>query len=363
MNILKLTITTLLIILATATNAQDTTWNESIDIIKKYKSNILFGSSNKTEDELEYTVSDNGKIIYDYVYKNDSDGYRTTKYTIELKHLKDVLTTYNKWINKSHKLMFDGDYVLIEKFVGPQSRRLLRNTVNKNFIWIGFTSDTNLETKKLIIKSLQNLANRSASSESAGLDKTLVPSNELAAWVDSYGLQKLISKAEGGNPIAQRRLGRYYRFVSKDDEEAVQWYEQAANQLDFIALGNLAYHLENGYGVEVDKEEAAICLAFKNAVAPYGQSRINGIRGLIGLENARNLIMEVLVEELLRNGDLFKITNDKDVIANVYYNVAEFFETGVASKYPKDISKAIAFYKLSSDYGNRHAKKKLSELD
>ncbi|WP_141719741.1 tetratricopeptide repeat protein [Roseivirga misakiensis] len=324
---------------------------ENISIIKENMPYILLANNKKKEQEENFSIS-GSKVTYNYGYFSAYGDYKGYMYSFQFSDLKEVELENGI----AAKLVFNGEDVTYQYAIGkafaPAGRARYYNKIAISF--------TNMEAGKLVTKALQRVANGSLKNSITEMDKTLVPSNKVKEWVSNYGLQNLIDQAEDGNAVAQRRLGRYYRFVAKNDEEAVKWYEKAANQLDFYALGNLAYHLENGYGVEVDKEEAAYSLAFKNAIAPYGESRINGIRGLIGLDNARNLIMEVLVEELIRDGDLFEITDDKDIIGNVFYNVAEFFETGVASDYPKDLSKARAFYDLASDYGHEHAKIKLA---
>jgi hypothetical protein len=73
-------------------------------------------------------------------------------------------------------------------------------------------------------------------------------------------ISELQTKAEAGDAIAQRNLGRAYREgdgVPKNEEVAVKWFREAANQGDAAAENDLGVAYRTGEGVARDKEEAA----------------------------------------------------------------------------------------------------------
>ena len=80
----------------------------------------------------------------------------------------------------------------------------------------------------------------------------------------------LIEKAEGGDAVAQWRVGLKYakgEGVLKDDKEAVKWYRKAADQGLSNAQVKLGYAYENGEGVLKDYVKAYAWYslsAFKN---------------------------------------------------------------------------------------------------
>ena len=78
----------------------------------------------------------------------------------------------------------------------------------------------------------------------------------------AHGLE-LIGKAAGaGDPATQFLLGEYYhtgRFLARNDEQAVIWYQEAAGQNYLPAMKKLADILETGSsGISPDKKAAAV---------------------------------------------------------------------------------------------------------
>ena len=70
---------------------------------------------------------------------------------------------------------------------------------------------------------------------------------------------KLKAAAEKGHKKAQYRLGRCYdkgRGTTKDDQQAVLWYEKSANQGHAKAQYQLGKCYKDGEGVQKDKKKA-----------------------------------------------------------------------------------------------------------
>lgn len=72
--------------------------------------------------------------------------------------------------------------------------------------------------------------------------------NALAAGQADKAIQVLGSSASSGNPEAQNLMGEAY-FAKGDTTRASEWFEKAAKQDHAVAINNLGYLYENGYGV------------------------------------------------------------------------------------------------------------------
>ena len=98
-------------------------------------------------------------------------------------------------------------------------------------------------------------------------------------------LKKLRPLAERGNPKAQFRLGWMYGHgegVIQNDEEAVEWYQKAAQQDHVIAQFNLGTRYATGKGVIQAEEEAVKWHEKAIEQGPAGDQVILGIRYVNG---------------------------------------------------------------------------------
>lgn len=71
-------------------------------------------------------------------------------------------------------------------------------------------------------------------------------------------VEKLIVKAENGNPVSQFFLGFCYdngEGIPQDHREAVTWYRRAAEQGDSNARYELGFYYKMGQGVEEHNEQ------------------------------------------------------------------------------------------------------------
>lgn len=65
--------------------------------------------------------------------------------------------------------------------------------------------------------------------------------------------------AESGNSYAQYLLGNMYEngtFVEQNYDTALSYYKNSAAQNNIMAIGEMAFMKENGYGMPMNKEEA-----------------------------------------------------------------------------------------------------------
>ena len=81
------------------------------------------------------------------------------------------------------------------------------------------------------------------------------------AAVETFNENELRKAAEAGDTDAQLLLGTYYfnqssQETTADYERACHWFRQAANADHPEGMYNLAVCLENGFGVNADKQEA-----------------------------------------------------------------------------------------------------------
>lgn len=125
------------------------------------------------------------------------------------------------------------------------------------------------------------------------------------------------SEKMNGNKWAMYMLGRMYRngyYVEKDDKKAVEWFQKAADQMEYNAIGSLGIMYEEGRGVPRDYKKAA-------------QLYTKALEG--------NLIFVAI-----RLGDLYA--------------------KGLGVE--KDLNKAIELMTKSQAAGHEYAKKRLPEL-
>lgn len=251
-----------------------------------------------------------------------------------------------------------------------KSMKNLKIAVNKGFYNLDhIKSDTDLtilhshSSWNSILEKIQDNLNEHQKyyDEDGNLKREVIAKDKLSSWVNDFGLQKLIDETDY-SAVAQRRLARYYTFVDKNDKKKIKWLKEAARNYDYTALNNLAYAYKKGSGVAIDKNEAAVYYTKGACVAPYGESACFwGLRDLYGLEIASNIKMATMIK-MVDNEVTFSI-HDEYTLGNLLYNLAHYYEDGLASDYKADASKAKKYYKLSAKYGNEYAKKRLSELN
>ncbi|MEM6687293.1 MAG: hypothetical protein AAF617_16045, partial [Bacteroidota bacterium] len=241
----------------------------------------------------------------------------------------------------------------------------LKISVNKGFHYLDhIKNDTDLtilhsnSSWNSTLKKIQNNLHEHQKyyDEDGNLKREVIAKDKLGSWVTDFGLQKLIEEANGNSAVAQRRLARYYTFVDKNDKKKVRWLKEAATKFDYTALNNLAFAYKEGSGVAVDKKEAAIYYTKGACIAPYGKSGCFwGLRDFLGLEVASNIKMESMIEMV--NSKMTFLILDEYTLGNLLFNLAHYYEDGLASDYKADLSKAKKYYKRSANFGNEYAKK------
>jgi hypothetical protein len=94
----------------------------------------------------------------------------------------------------------------------------------------------------------------------SGCSKQTPPSvDEPNGVVSELTFDELLAKAEGGDAIAQSKLGsRYYKGkgVKQDYTQALKWYQKAAEQGDVYGQVNLGFFYCEGLGVEQNYDKA-----------------------------------------------------------------------------------------------------------
>jgi hypothetical protein len=103
---------------------------------------------------------------------------------------------------------------------------------------------------------------RSAAETTRGADTTQTQKDNKKGLAADDGLGSLSTlriAAEGGDAVAQRKLGIRYSSgagVERSPRDAARWYRRAALQGDAIAQGLLAVSYANGQGVTANRAEA-----------------------------------------------------------------------------------------------------------
>jgi len=108
-------------------------------------------------------------------------------------------------------------------------------------------------------------------------DEERKTSKELITELESFDLEEVQSRAESGHGFSQNDMGLFYAFgihVEEDFEEAVSWWETAADQENFIAMYNLGIaHLKGLGSLSKDQIEAHKWLNLAYARAYRSQYR------------------------------------------------------------------------------------------
>lgn len=83
--------------------------------------------------------------------------------------------------------------------------------------------------------------------------------NLFSSLLYNQNFKQMLKQAQDGDFYIQNKIGDMYRvgtYVAQDYEEALYWYERAANGGYVPAQTNLAQMYENGHGTKIDYEKA-----------------------------------------------------------------------------------------------------------
>ena len=207
--------------------------------------------------------------------------------------------------------------------------------------------------------------------------------------------------AEKGHAASCNNLGILYEYghgVSIDKEKAAELYLKAANGGSTVAMANIATQLINGVGVDVNLEQAVYWYeqGFQKGSLKCGfdlaDEYISGnhlekdvpkgveiLTKIIDLPHSSEDEKEYYVKALMSLADLYYygkedgIEEDNEQAYHLYRRAAE---EGEAKAYDRlgvmyefgyfvaiDINQAIYWYRLAAEKENKHAIKRLEEID
>jgi len=184
------------------------------------------------------------------------------------------------------------------------------------------------------------------------LDFELVQKDLLDKWVEDYGFSNLDALAENGDPVAQRRLGRYYSSVKNDNYTAVKWYKKGAENNDFFAIANLGAMYHNGDGVTKDRYEALKC--YKRAF------ELDGIVDKDILIQSMENLNGIKWTNEYRAGWYLDNAPQGNMLSQ--FHLASFYEKGYGGL-QEDIELAKKWYKKAADQGFKPAIAALINLE
>lgn len=169
---------------------------------------------------------------------------------------------------------------------------------------------------------------------------------ELPSFARNYPeeVKEELRRAIRGQPAAQANMGIRYREgkgVPKDDAEAVNWFQKAAEQGNPVAQYNLGLLYNHGYGVRIDRSAAESW--FRKAAA-------QGCRP---------------AQHLLTTGSFSGFAVSRDEVLGWYGNAAEQGDTDAqvwlgycyaqGKGVPIDDSEALKWYRKAAESGSAEA--------
>ena len=163
--------------------------------------------------------------------------------------------------------------------------------------------------------------------------------------LDKNVLEEVLNMAENDNIYAMFELGRYYDLnkVNKNYEEAVKWYEKAAEQGYPMAQVNLGLMYDDGRGVEQNYEKA---LELYRKAAEQGHITAQNIIGNM-YENGRGV--EQNYEEAAKW--YRKAAEQGNSAAQNNLGLMYYYGKGVE----EDDKKALEWYRKAAEQGNTAA--------
>ena len=170
--------------------------------------------------------------------------------------------------------------------------------------------------------------------------------------LDKNVLEEVLNMAENDNIYAMFELGRYYDLnkVNKNYEEAVKWYEKAAEQGYSMAQVNLGNMYANSKGVEQNYEEAAEWYK-KAAEQGYPVAQYN-----LGIMYANSKGVEQNYEEA---AEWYKKAAEQNY-SFAQNNLGTLYRFGNGVK--QDFGEAIKWYKKAAEQGDDCAQHNLGDM-
>ena len=170
--------------------------------------------------------------------------------------------------------------------------------------------------------------------------------------LDKDVLEEVLNMAENENIYAMFEVGRYYHLnkVNKKVEEAVKWYEKAAEQGYPMAQVNLGNMYANGEGVEQDYEEAVKWYR-KAAEQGYPVAQYN-----LGIIYANSKGVEQNYEEA---AEWYKKAAEQNY-SFAQNNLGTLYRFGNGVK--QDFGEAIKWYKKAAEQGSARAQNNLGDM-
>ena len=258
-------------------------------------------------------------------------------------------------------------------------------------------SDIALDKSALDKSALDKSASDKSASDKSALDKSaLNPVVELKAKIQAHGwtMDQLRLEAEQGDEFAQLALATKYangEEVPKDNAQAVQWYQKAADQENAVAQFALAIMYANGDGVPRDNAQAVYwyrkAAKLGLSVAQIGLGLMYDIgAGVVennkyakrwyqmaadqGNSNAKNNlgVMYALDELVIAGSGVNDVAAAKlfQEAANQGFDKAQF-NLGVmyfiGAGVPKDYIQAYAWLNLAAEQGFEQAKKEKEAIE
>lgn len=175
------------------------------------------------------------------------------------------------------------------------------------------------------------------------------------------------SKAYGGDPKWQFRLGQMYRwadnryyYVQQDLTKAAYWWNEAASNNYIQAYNNLGIAYKEGQGVDVDMRKAVEYLR-KGAEAGEDWAQMNYgdlfMEGVIVKSGSHKEIYTTMDYQFSNDYIRSYYTND-DRKVYVKEREVDDYDTLI----PKDIEQAKSWWEKSAVQGNENAKERLQKI-
>lgn len=176
--------------------------------------------------------------------------------------------------------------------------------------------------------------------------------NPGAVFFSSDRFSKNIDAAKNGNPKAQYEIAQCYEYgigVTKDINQALYWYQKAADQGSGAGMNALGSCYLNGKGVPIDYEKAAYW--FKKA-AENGSAA-----GEINYKEAKKRIEDksknTANSSVIQNDYQKNIEAAKNGDTQAQLKIGICYQTGNGVK--QDYSAALEWYEKSANQGNADA--------